>query len=616
MTQSDPGTYSSWVRRFGWAVGLAAAVLLVLAVLTLWQPKEKSAAADGYQKLGAARISEITNYPGLEMSPALSPDGSRVAFVWNGPKRDNYDVYVKIIGSIAEPARITSAPEADLWPAWSPDGHHLAFVREGAVYLAAMGGEEERKVSEAKAGSIAWTHDGRWIAASSGRDGVVLVRVTDGGKRWLRRSSRTEHGDLFFGLSRDRKRLVFSRFDNEESADLFLANDTEDLTRPLRRLTSHGRPVFGLSWAEARSSLFYVTGRDAFTTRMHRLAFDAVGNAKVEEIAAAGDHVAEPSAVAVNNEIEVAYTRVKVNTNLWTWTEGKGRRRVLDWDSEETSPQVSPDGSRIAFVSNRGGSEQLWVCRTDGGGAYAITKLEDTRLNGPRWSPNGQLLAFAAEHAGNRDIFLASLDGKPARKLTHEPSEEVRPGWSADGGWVYFSSTRSGSSEIWRIGLDRPAPEKITEGGGYEAAEGTDGKTLYFTRAHRQGLWRMDLETKRQDRVLYLVEPGYWGLSDTGILYIDLGRSEGLSPRMALLEWAGWGVKPSSAIMFYNPQTRLVKKLGVIDSHIVRSRPGFSAARDGKSVVWAQVDGAESDIMRMRLPAAGAAPALKSLTRR
>jgi hypothetical protein len=67
--------------------------------------------------------------------------------------------------------------------------------------------------------------------------------------------------------------------------------------------------------------------------------------------------------------------------------------------------------------------------------------------------------------------------------------------------------------------------------------------------------------------------------------------------------------------MFFDPATRLVKKLAAIEDRVVRSRPGFSVSRDGKTVVWAQVDGAESDIMRMRLPATGS-PALRSLSRR
>ena len=94
----------------------------------------------------------LTSYPGEERQPSFSPDGNQVAFSWNGEKQDNFDIYVKLIGSGTQ-LRLTTAPEADSNPAWSPDGRSIAFIREGpggkaSVFLVSPLGPPERKVAE------------------------------------------------------------------------------------------------------------------------------------------------------------------------------------------------------------------------------------------------------------------------------------------------------------------------------------------------------------------------------------------------------------------------------------------------------------------------------------
>jgi Tol biopolymer transport system component len=74
----------------------------------------------------------LTSDPGTQHSPSFSPDGNQDAFSWNGEKQDNYDIYVKLIGSPA-PLRLTSDAAEDTAPAFSPDGRTIAFIREGTV---------------------------------------------------------------------------------------------------------------------------------------------------------------------------------------------------------------------------------------------------------------------------------------------------------------------------------------------------------------------------------------------------------------------------------------------------------------------------------------------------
>ena len=114
----------------------------------------------------------LTSVPGVVRSPSLSPDGGYVVFSWNGPKKDNPDLYVQQIGVTAPPSRLTSDPANDYSPSWSPDGRTIAFLRRGLaggkieVWRMAPLGGPERKVSEIqprlasfRPASITWCPD-------------------------------------------------------------------------------------------------------------------------------------------------------------------------------------------------------------------------------------------------------------------------------------------------------------------------------------------------------------------------------------------------------------------------------------------------------------------------
>jgi DNA-binding winged helix-turn-helix (wHTH) protein len=90
----------------------------------------------------------LTTYRGNEEAPSFSPDGSQVAFEWDGERGDNFDIYVKAIGPDAVPLRLTTDPLPDRMPSWSPDGSTIAFFRIMApgqgelILIPALGGQE------------------------------------------------------------------------------------------------------------------------------------------------------------------------------------------------------------------------------------------------------------------------------------------------------------------------------------------------------------------------------------------------------------------------------------------------------------------------------------------
>jgi hypothetical protein len=165
------------------------------------------------------RTIPVTSFVGQELYPAISPDGSQVAFVWKGERQDNWDIYVKLIDGSA-PLRLTSDPAEDTCPEWVPDGRRLAFVRvfesTSAVYVVPALGGPERKIGEVTghASRISWSPDAKFIAidqiATPGQPAGIFTRRPNPGFR-----ARLRHRHLGY---------------------LFAAADTH--RRPIRRAAS------------------------------------------------------------------------------------------------------------------------------------------------------------------------------------------------------------------------------------------------------------------------------------------------------------------------------------------------------------------------------------------
>ena len=203
--------------------------------------------------------------------------------------------------------------------------------------------------------------------------------------------------------------------------------------------------------------------------------------------------------------------------------DGRNERRLTKAPSSEFTPSWSPDGRRIAFVSNRTGRFAVYVMRADGTGLRRVVP----RRNGggdafwPSWSPDGRLIAYSSSHATpeNPEIYVARPDGSGVRRLTRTKGgvevlgDDGWPRWSPDGKRIVFSSNRTGNGEIWIMSADGSGQRRIAGLAGrdeWAPAFSPDGTQIAFHSLARGG-----------KSSLYVVRPDGTGLRSLGVAGAD-----------------------------------------------------------------------------------------------
>jgi TolB protein len=128
----------------------------------------------------------------------------------------------------------------------------------------------------------------------------------------------------------------------------------------------------------------------------------------------------------------------------------KQPRRLTNNPAIDTAPSFAPDGSRIAFESDRSGTQQIYVMNADGSGAQRIT-FGEGRYGNPVWSPRGDLIAFTKMLKGKFYIGVIRPDGSRERLITTAYHVEG-PSWSPNGRYLtYFKETPSRSGRVAKI---------------------------------------------------------------------------------------------------------------------------------------------------------------------
>jgi Tol biopolymer transport system component len=430
--------------RFRMAPIAIAAAIAAALLGGYFLGRRKTAAPDA--DAAARSYRRLTQMPGAELSPALSPDGQLLAFV-KGTKGKR-DVWVQRTGG-QNPANLTAGCDRDSYsPAFSPDGNYIAYgslCGGGGLFLMGATGENARRIAEIGS-DPAWSPDGKeivyntesiWAPASRATTSPLwIVDVATGKSRKIFdgdavQASVSPHGlrIAYWGLP-----------DGGSQRDIW--------TIPYRGLEKGDKPIpvtqdaaldWNPQWSPDGRYLYYLSDRSG-AMNLWRVRIDETSGRPLAPPEprslptrnAYGFSMSRDGKRLAYTAFEFAYAIERLVLDPATHRSQGQPVEVLQSSEPLTALSLSDDGATIVFDSQGSTQEDIYVGRADGTG---IRKLTDDapRDRQPSLSPDGKRIVFMSDRSGAWELWTILPDGSGLKPLTRSGKGPSTPIWSPDG---------------------------------------------------------------------------------------------------------------------------------------------------------------------------------------
>ncbi|HJQ54237.1 MAG TPA: protein kinase [Gemmatimonadaceae bacterium] len=543
---------------------LAAALVGVAATAAVLVARSfESGDASWRDRWSGARIERLTDFPGSEVDPAISADGSAVTFLAD---RDSvFDAFVMRVGGeqfqnltggrypqlfnedvrnvgfngdgtrvwlrvadITSPASVRLVPTSGgavapflataVMAVWSPDATKLAYHETtpgDPIFVADSGGQNPQRIFISDPGvhnhHLTWSPDGRFVYFARGfpPDEMDIWRIPARGgsaERITDHNSRVAYPVLL-----DSRTLLYTATADDGTGPWLYSTDVED--RVPHRVTEGVEHY--ISIAASRE----LPGRGqrlvaSVSNPIVRLMTAPITDGSVDEsvVAPLGLPTARASAPRFGRDSSLWYLGSRSGADgLWTLKNGQATEI---WKASRGAvvgaAAVSPDGRSICFPVRRNRRATLHCMGSDGTAARPIAESLDVR-GAPSWSPDGRWIVIAAEQANGPRLFrLAFGGGTPVRLLD---SVATNPLWSPDGKFILYSGTpRARSAPLKAISPDGapfPVPTLVVDRVTDSYRFLPDGKRLVVKQGgfRSQDFWLFDIASGQRRRLTRL-NPG------------------------------------------------------------------------------------------------------------
>jgi Tol biopolymer transport system component/serine/threonine protein kinase len=545
----------------------------------------------------------LTTLPGFEGAPTFSPDGEQVAFDWLG--EPGWNIFTKRLDD-EKVLQLTEPPDFSSCPSWSPDGKYIAYLkgtmgnglglRSGIYLMGPLGGGKRRILDVTNISChVSWSPDSRTLVygpawSASEPAGLFLVNIDNPVPRRLLTSPPNTLDDAP-AFSRDGKKIVFARNTSLGTKDLYVVASSGGEPKRLTYLNANlGGPI----WTSDDQRIVFWVGSGWAAIDLY--AISATGGIPARLPFAT--HKEGGATISLDGR-KLAYAHPQFDPNIWRVDLSKKSRPTSEFIAStwfENAPDFSRDGSKISFLSDRDGTQAIWICNADGSNPRKLRLTGVTATAGsqgpniPKWAPSGDRIAYDARNGGHSQIFVVDAEGGTPTQITLGDFESQAPSWSADGEWIYFGSNRTGRYEIWKTSLRTRQTVQVTKQGGFYAEESPDGKFVFFDKPED------DLAT--------------WTYVKSGVY--SLSKDSGIEK--LLISEVGWAFRAGRAGIFYtdnNAEQRPVLKLyrfasgksetlAVLNKAAWGGPGGIAISPDGNTFLYAQIDSEGRDLMLVK----------------
>ena len=437
----------------------------------------------------------LTDFAGLEETPAISPDGKSVAFVSDnaGPRQ----IFIRLLAG-GPPLQVTHDSGAHLEPRWSQDSASVIYYTppsegetQGTLWeVSALGGAPRRLVPALSGADL--SHDGKRLTffrlgekeiqlVASDRDGSNIRVVMRAPVSFSYRKPRWSPNDKVIAYLHSRENWA---------DDVYVVK--ADGGAP-KQVSTDNTLMSGLAWLADGSRILYSSARGStvlYLPTMH-LWTTSVDGGDPQQVTfgEAGDESPD-----VDRDGRILISRRHMQFNIWKFpvdgdpTENVRRAVCITHQTGQVqTPTLSPDDGQMAYLSDNGGHGNLWVMDLKTGDTRQITfeRLPSRIMGVPIWAPDGSYIAFATNDPfkAGRGVgyWLIHPDGSGLRLAVQEGAWAA---WSGDSKWLYFSDSSpvrpTGGFRMLKSSIEGGQPIVVRSDNARAAALAPDGSALYY----------------------------------------------------------------------------------------------------------------------------------------
>ncbi|MEK0159653.1 winged helix-turn-helix domain-containing protein [Pseudoalteromonas piscicida] len=490
-------------------IGAIATLLILFSVLLYFLVEQSS-----YQLEG------LTDYPGRELFPSVSPNEEYLAFAWR-KFGSHAGLYLKNLTRPDEPLEVlVDGPGNVSVSVWGRDNRTLFYIDKRSEECTVRSLDIVTKIQSNIANCVVDTTTTLsysseknllgFIAKQGLADApkVTLLNLNDKTATELGCELDCEGSELeSIALSPDAKQIAISRNLSNGLENLYLKN--LDTGKEVKILSGHD-DLRGVSWHPTDDylvvSMIEHGARSAYRLSLEgkmlgALPFDGLSYPSFSQSGRLYFH---------DWNINTSIMKLDLNAQV-----ASSPFPLLQSQTSFRYPSYSPVSKRLLFVSNQSGFDEIWMSDLEGDQRIQLTELQLQAMH-PAWSPDGTKVIFTTKSHQGSQLQLLDTVTKQVTELETGLKYHGKPSWSQDGNSIYISD----ENNVFRIFLEsRSAPLKLTAG--TTAVEYKE--RLYVYKSELQEMWCMELATGAETLLFknaHMASSASWSVSDSGLYYL------------------------------------------------------------------------------------------------